>query len=87
MKVLNNTAEIEEGCNCRNRNSWPLDVKCLTPKIIYEAQITSNGPNYKQKIYIGTAETYFKHRFDNLRKSLNFEHYETKQNYLKNAGQ
>ena len=65
MKFLNNTAEIEEGCNCRNRNSYPLDGKCLTPNIIYEAQITSNQPNYKQKIYIGTAETDFKHRFNN----------------------
>ena len=52
MKILNNTNEIEEGCNCRNKNSCPLDGKCLTPNIIYEAQITSNQPNYKQKVYI-----------------------------------
>ena len=25
MKVLNNTAEIEESCNCRNKNDCPLD--------------------------------------------------------------
>ena len=73
MKVLNNTAETEEGCNCRNRNSYPLDGKCLTPNIIYKAQITSNQPNYKQKIYIGTAETDFKHRFNNQTKSFNLE--------------
>ena len=47
MKVLNNTAEIEEGCNCRNRNNCPLNGKCLTPNIIYDAQIMSNQPNYK----------------------------------------
>ena len=76
MKVLNNTAKIEEGCNCRNRNSCPLDGKCLTPNIIYEAQITSNQPNYKQKVYIGTAETDLKHRFNNHTKSFNLEHYE-----------
>ena len=76
MKVLNNTAEIEEGCNCRNRNNCPLDGKCLTPNIIYEAQIMSNQPNYKQKVYIGTAETDFKHRFNNHTKSFNLEHYE-----------
>ena len=64
MKVLNNTAEIEEGYNCRNRNSYPLDGKYLTPNIIYEAQITLNQPNYKQKVYIGIAETDFKHRFN-----------------------
>ena len=49
MKVLNNTAEIEEGCNCRNRNNCPLNGKCLTSSIICEAQITSNQPNYQQK--------------------------------------
>ena len=75
MKVLNNTAETEESCNCRNKNNCPLDGKCLTPNIIYEAQITSNQLNYKQKVYIGTAETDFKHRFNNHTKSFNFENY------------
>ena len=76
MKVLNNTTEIEEGCNCRNKNSCRLDGKCLTTNIIYKAQITSNQLSYKQKIYIGTAETDFKHRFSNHTKSFNHEHYE-----------
>ena len=76
MNVLNNTAEIEEGCNCRNRNNCPLDGKCLTPNIIYEAQIMSNQPNFKQKVYIGTAETDFKQSFNNHTKSFNLEHYE-----------
>ena len=85
MKVLNNTAETEENrnknncpldnCNCRN-NNCPLDGKCLTPNIIYEAQITSNQLNYKQKVYIGTAETDFKHRFNNHAISFNLENYE-----------
>ena len=57
MKVLNNAVEIEERCNCKNKNSCPLDGKCLTPKIIYEAQITLNQLNYKQKVYIGIAQT------------------------------
>ena len=76
MKVLNNAAEIEESCNCRNKNNFPLDGKCFTPNIIYEAQITSNQLNYKQKIYIGTAETYFKNRFSSHTKLFNLEHYE-----------
>ena len=76
IKVLNNTAETEESCNCRNKNNFPLDGKCLTPNIIYEAQITSNQLDYKQKIYIGTAETGFKHRFNNPTRSFNLEHYE-----------
>ena len=76
MKVLNNTAEIEEGCNWRNKNNCPLDGKCLTTNIIYEAQITSNQLNYMQKNYIGAAETDFKYRFSNHTKSFNVEHYE-----------
>ena len=84
MKVLNNTAEIEAGCNCRNRNKFPLDGKCFAPNIIYETQITSNQPKYKQKIYVGNAEIVLKHRFNNHTKSFNLEHYE---NYLKNTGQ
>ena len=77
LKVLNNTAEIEESCNCRNKNNCPLDGKCLTPNIIYKAQILSKQLNYKQKNYIGTTETDFEHRFSNHTKSFNFEHYES----------
>ena len=76
MKVLNNTAEIEESCSCRNKNNYLLERKCLTPNIMYEAQITSNQFNYQQKIFIGTAERDFKHRFSNHTKLFNLEHYE-----------
>ena len=86
MNVLSNTAEIEEGRSCRNRNNCPLDRKCLTPNIIYEAQITSNKPNDKQKVYIGAVETDFKHRFNNHTKSFNLENYEN-DTELKNTGQ
>ena len=48
VKVLNNTAEIKENCNCRNKNNCPLDRKCLTTSITYEVKITSNQPNYKE---------------------------------------
>ena len=75
MKVLNNTTETEENCNCRNKKNCPLDGKCLTANI-YEALIMSNQLNYKQKIYIGTGETDFKHRFSNHTKLFNLEHYE-----------
>ena len=76
MKVLNDTAEIEESCHCRNKNNCPLDGKCLTPNIIYEAQITSKQLNYAQKIYIGNLETDLKHKINNHTKSFNLEHYE-----------
>ena len=76
IKVLNNTTETEETFNCRNKNNCLLDGKNLTTNIIYEAQIMLHQLNYKQKIYIGTTETDFKHRFINHIKSFNLEHYE-----------
>ena len=76
VKVLNNTADIEESCNCKNKNNYPLDGKYLTPHIIYEAHITSNQLNYKQNIYLGTVKTDFKHRINKDTKSFNLEYYE-----------
>ena len=76
MKVLNNTAEIEGRYNCRNKGNCLLEGKYLAPNLIYEARITLKQLNYKQKNYIGTAETDFKHRFNNRTKSFDLEHYE-----------
>ena len=47
------------GCNCRKKKTIPLDNKCLTPNIIYEAKI-SNNTNDEHKKYLGAAETSFK---------------------------
>ena len=75
-KILHNTTETKEGCNCRNKSLCPLSGTCLTPNIIYEAKITSNQPNYDEKVYFGTAETDFKTRFNNHTKSFNHHQYE-----------
>ena len=37
MKVLNNTGETEESCNCRNKNNCPLYGKRLTPNIVLQS--------------------------------------------------
>ena len=63
IKNNHNTAEIEERCNWTNRTKCLLDEKCLVPNIIYEGQLMLNRP--KENIYIGTAKTNFKHRFNN----------------------
>ena len=88
MKVLNNTAETEESCNCRNKNNCPLDGKCLTPNIIYEAQITSNQRNYKQKVYIETAETkqILNTGLTTTQNHSTLNTMKTTENYLKNTG-
>ena len=75
MKVLDNTAQIKENYNCRNKSNCPIDGKCLAPSIS-EPKITSNRLNYKEKNYTGPAETDFKHRFNSISKSFNLEQYE-----------
>ena len=51
-------------CTCRIKRECPLECKCLTPNIVYEATIKNNF-NYDQKIHLGTFETSFKERFGN----------------------
>ena len=87
MKVLNNSTETEESCNWRNKIHCPLDGKCLTPNIIYEAQITSNQLNYKQKVYIETVETDFNKSLTTTQNHSTLNTMKTTHNYLKNTGQ
>ena len=54
----------EFGCNCRSKTDCPLDNKCLTPKIVYQADIR-NDTNDDKKFYLGVSETPFKERFRN----------------------
>ena len=56
------------GCNCGIKNSCPLNNKCLTSQLIYQANVTNNLDD-KYKYYVGLAETTFKERYTN-QKSL-----------------
>ena len=49
----------EYGCNCRNKESYPLQNQCLTPKIIYEAAVVTNSDD-KKRVYFGASDTAFK---------------------------
>ena len=64
------------GCNCRNKESCPLDNKCLTPRIIYEAEVTNNVDD-ERKLYIGLCETPFKERYRNYVKAFKHNKYST----------
>ena len=50
----------------------PLDNKCLTPSIIYKAQISKNT---KHKKYLDAAETLFKERYSNHTQDLKHKNY------------
>ena len=62
-------------CNCTKKDECPLNGKCLTKNIVYEATVTSNEPTYKEKKYIGISEPTFKKRYANHKKSFNINKY------------
>ena len=53
-------SEVKEyECNCRNKESCPLQNQCLTSKVIYEATVVTNS-NIKKRVYFETSDTPFK---------------------------
>ena len=66
-KILsnNNTNDNSDKlCNCRSQQNCPLDNKCLTTSLIYNAQVTSTTANQTTtKNYIGLTEGTFKQRY------------------------
>ena len=64
----------EYGCNCRTRENCLLQNQCLTPNLIYRADV-ENSANKGTKIYFDLAKTSFKARFANHNKDFNHEQY------------
>lgn len=62
------------GCNCRKKNECPMQNKCLTPSIIYEATVTNNTDKV-EKIYFGLCQTSFKERYGNHTRSFRLPRY------------
>ena len=54
----------------------PLNGNCQAENIVYEATITCNERTYGENIYIGIAETTFKKRYSNHKRSFNLQAYE-----------
>ena len=75
-KTLNNVFNKEEKsktndtptCNCRSKNSCPLNNNCLIKNVIYKATVTSNN---EIKEYIGSTGNTFKSRWYNHNHSVN----------------
>ena len=64
------------------KNSCPLNEECLTPKIIYRADV-SNDENNNTKIYFGLPDTPFKERYGNNKRAFKHEKYENSAKFLK----
>ena len=69
-KVLTETEEEVKTCSCpKNRkNECPLDQKCLTDNLVYQATVTL--PNNETKTYIGQTSTDFKARLSTHKHSF-----------------
>ena len=65
----------EKYCNCIRKETCPMQGKCLTEKVIYQATMKTPEPNSTVKKYIGLCETTFKKRYANHKKSFNHERY------------
>ena len=82
-KVLRQeTPQEETPCNCQKKNKCPLEGKCQTPNIIYQATVTQLPPplpntqndNPNIHTYVGLA-THFKDRYANHTKSFKHRKY------------
>ena len=68
-KHILNSNNTEYGCNCNNRNECPLENECLTPRIVYRADVTNNTTD-EHKYYYGISDTPFKERYENHKTSF-----------------
>ena len=56
------TTEVNETCNCRQKNACLLSGNCLQLSIIYQATVTHKDNN-KKDTYIRLTENAFKTRY------------------------
>ena len=61
-------------CNCRSKPNCPLSGECLTPCIVYKAEVIADG---EKSVYFGACEDVFKTRYNNHVKSFKHEKYKT----------
>ena len=69
--ILNPNDQVHD-CNCRVRNECPLQHRCLTPGIVYQATVTNNKDDV-EKIYYGLCEAASKESYRNHRSSFRHE--------------
>ena len=72
-KVLhqNRPCPNKRKCYSIRKELCPLNGNCQAENIIYEVTITCNERTYGENIYIGIAETTFKKRYSNYKRSFN----------------
>ena len=74
MNVINPYKTQTYGCNCRTKESCPLQNQCLKPSIIYRANV-ENDTNSDTKFYFRLTETPFKELFGNYTRDFKHKTY------------
>ncbi len=69
-------------CDSRDKNACPLVGNCLTKRIVYRAEITTEDKK-ETKQYISVTANTFKERFGNHQKSFNNASYANETELLK----
>ena len=59
-KILAENKDTSTSCNCRNKDTCPVDGKCQTECVVYKATVKDN-----EAVYVGITELPFKSRFRN----------------------
>ena len=72
-------------CNCRVKSSRLLNGECLTPKMIYRADV-SNDKNSEKKLYFGLADTPLKKGTETIQGTLNMKSMRIAPNWLNTSG-
>ena len=67
--IWNPLSNTKCGHNCRFKECCLLQNKCLTPKIVYRADV-KNLTNDEKKINLGVTVTPFKERFGNRKRDF-----------------
>ena len=77
QKIMDVAKSDGKTSNCRKQAACPLEGKCLTESIIYQATLSSNNKNSQKFRYIGLTEGNFKSRFNGHLQSIRHEKHET----------
>ena len=64
----------ERQCNCRQLNTCPVEGKCLSTSVVYQADVTTVDKN-ETKSYVGVTGGPFKNRIRNHVKSFSHRKY------------
>lgn len=63
-------SNMETPCNCRIKENCPIEGKCRSTRVVYQATITPKENTTNHNIYIGISAGEFKKRINTHRHSF-----------------